>query len=860
MPRLRIILFGIYAVLLIASHFASRQVRSQSHPRPDQSIAHLPDGVEIAYSELNPNAAGLPVMLMHGSPMGSRCFDDYPPEWAHHGSRRLIMFDFPGFGGSTLGVSNYSARAYADWTINLIDKLGIERAHFVGYSMSGGVVAELAGRYPDRVASLTQLAAIGVQEEELTGDYQLNHLLHGIQSVVFFLVDKLVPHFGAFDRAILSRNYARNFFQTDQRPLRSYLERYTGPALILQGEKDALVPASAAREHHRIMPQSHLEWLPGGHITVLSRPDLVLPPLNRFFDEVGTGTATTRATASPDRLMKAAEPFTKSPFNGMGLLLVGLALILGIQASEDLTLIGAGLLVGKGLLGFWAASLFCFLGLVIGDAAIYLLGRTVGKKALRHRPLRWLVSAEAVDRQQGRFRRNLGPLVISSRFMPGMRVPMYFAAGVARAGFWRFVMWLAVASIVWAPLLVGLSALFGVAFTEWFSSHKALALVGLFGVVVFLWFLFRHVLPLVTWRGRRMWISGWRRRKNFEFWPRTVVYAPVFIYCLWLMLRHRSATVPLLANPGMSNGGLVEDHKSPIYRSLEGSAGNALPPWTLIPASEHQRPRRSGEEQSRLAALQRFMNETAIGYPIVLKPDLGCRGQAVAIIDDEPAAQAYLETVTVDVVAQPKLEGPEFGVFYIRHPDEPAGKIIGITRKEPTLLTGDGIHTLERLILADERSVCMAPFFLNRFADELTRVPAAGEIIPLSTIGTHCRGALFFDDTPLATPELAAALDRITDGSGLQIGRFDLKVPSPEHLSRGEDLRIIEFNGISAESTDIYDPKHSARHGWRRLMFQWRSAFAIGEAERRKGKRPPGLVNLFRILWDHRRDATSTEV
>ena len=43
---------------------------------------------------------------------------------------------------------------------------------------------------------------------------------------------------------------------------------------------------------------------------------------------------------------------------------------------------------------------------------------------------------------------------------------------------------------------------------------------------------------------------------------------------------------------------------------------------------------------------------------------------------------------------------------------------------------------------------------------------------------------------------------------------------------------MLELNGVTAESTDIYDPANSVVAAWRKLMRQWRLAFEIGAANR----------------------------
>ena len=138
--------------------------------------------------------------------------------------------------------------------------------------MGGGVAIELARRHPDRIASLTLLSGLGVQEQELFGRYWVNHAVHGVQLAAFWLVTEATPHFGLFDGMFMGVEYARNFYDTDQRPLRPALLAYEGPALIYHGRHDFLVPYEAALEHHRLLPQSVLVTSEGDHFDTFMRP------------------------------------------------------------------------------------------------------------------------------------------------------------------------------------------------------------------------------------------------------------------------------------------------------------------------------------------------------------------------------------------------------------------------------------------------------------------------------------------------------------------------------------------------------------------------------------------------------------
>jgi len=123
------------------------------------------------------------------------------------------------------------------------------------------------------------------------------------------------------------------------------------------------------------------------------------------------------------------------------------------------------------------------------------------------------------------------------------------------------------------------------------------------------------------------------------------------------------------------------------------------------------------------------------------------------------------------------------------------------------VLLGDGKRTLEELILADDRAVCMSDFYLSKNSERTHEVAAAGESVQLVEIGTHCRGAIFLDGGETITPDLEEVIDRIAKTlDGFFFGRFDIRVPSRQDLMAGRNLKIVEVNGVTSEATHIYDP------------------------------------------------------
>ena len=845
-----------YLVALLASHLVRWMHPYDSTPRPDErtislrAVAHgreLARPIRLAWIDHpadSADAARPPVLLIHGSPGDNG-------EVAALGKRLsarhwTLAPDLPGFGGSSRDVPDYSNTAHARYLLQLLDSLHIGQAHLVGFSMGGGVALQLEQLAPTRVRSITMLSAIGAQEYELLGDYHLNHAIHGLQLAGLWLVREAVPHFGWLDDAVLSVAYARNFYDTDQRPLRGILERYAGPMLILQGEHDPLVAPAIAHEHARLVPQAELQMDDGDHFNAFLRPDTVAASIAGFLDRVEAGTARVRATAEPARLARAAEPFdprTIPRIEGFALAIVMLLLALATLVSEDLTCIATGLMIARGTLGFLPGTIACFIGIFGGDMLVFLAGRSFGRAVLQRAPVRWFLSPDAVTWGSQWVVRKGAALVFVTRLIPGTRLPTYFAAGMLRTSFTKFAAYFFVACLVWTPALVGLSAAFGEVVQRVlgaFTLHAALYL-SITGLVLFL--LLKLIIPLTTWRGRRLLLSRWRRLSRWEFWPRWLFYPPVVLYILWLALKHRSLTLFTAVNPAIPGGGFVGESKSQILAGLAGSP-ERVASWELIPVAL--------APAERLRQVLAFRARQAPAWPLVLKPDIGERGSGVSLCRSEAEVQEYLEHAAGDTIVQVYAPGAEFGVFYLRRPGAARGEIFSITDKRFLSLTGDGTRTLEELILADDRAVCMAPFHLRQHGSRLGLIPAEGETVPLVELGTHCLGATFRDGAWVRTPALEAAIDQLSQGyRGFWFGRYDIRTTDVVAFQAGKQFTVVELNGATAEATSIYDPANALGSAYRTLFEQWRLCFEIAAANVACGAVPTPLPELWRLIRRH---------
>ncbi|HXU08708.1 MAG TPA: VTT domain-containing protein, partial [Blastocatellia bacterium] len=607
----------------------------------------------------------------------------------------------------------------------------------------------------------------------------------------------------------------------------------------------------AAIEHQRIVPQSEAEFLDDNHFMVFAKGPMLAPKILEFLERVEQGKALTRGSADVDRLARAALPYDRASIpKAMGVTALVLMMLIAASTlvSEDLTCIGAGVMVAQGRIDFVAAALACFVGIFVGDVLLFLAGRYLGRPALGRAPLKWFVRGDDVERSSAWFNRRGIVVIAISRFIPGMRLPTYFAAGLLNTKLLRFSIYFLLAAIVWTPLLVGLSSVLGgeVIKSALIARQNLFVQLLIAGVVLYL--AVKLAIRMATYRGRRLLVSKWRRLTRWEFWPMWAFYPPVICYVLFLALKHRSLTVFTAANPAIPASGFIGESKLDILHGLATSNGYVARS-TLIEAPL--------DLEARIKSVNGFIEKHNLSFPFVLKPDQGQRGSGVAIIRSSEETNRYFSNASVDTIIQEYAPGAEFGVFYYRQPDEKRGRIFSITEKRMPTVTGDGASTLERLILADDRAVCMAQFLLDKHKMRVNEVPAEGERVQLVEIGTHSKGALFLDGGWIKTPELETAIDEISRAfDGFYFGRFDIRTSSVDDFRAGRNFKIVELNGVTSEATHIYDPRNSLIAAYRVLFEQWRLAFEIGAKNRERGIKPSSARELFKMMGDYKKRPT----
>lgn len=109
--------------------------------------------------------SGEPLVLVHAGVADRRMWD---PQWNVFAALHLVVrYDLRGFGESLPPTGPWSQHADL---LELLDELGITRAHVVGASVGAGIAVEAALAQPGVVASLVLAAPGGALFGEATGD------------------------------------------------------------------------------------------------------------------------------------------------------------------------------------------------------------------------------------------------------------------------------------------------------------------------------------------------------------------------------------------------------------------------------------------------------------------------------------------------------------------------------------------------------------------------------------------------------------------------------------------------------------------------------------------------------------------
>jgi pimeloyl-ACP methyl ester carboxylesterase len=266
------------------------------------------DGAEVNYVDIGEEGKDRPILFVHGLGGQWQNWLENIPRFAQ--SRRVVALDLPGFGLSGMPSEKISIEGYGQVLAEFGNQLDLNPAVVVGNSMGGFVAAELAICRPDSVERLLLVSSAGVSQMDvarrpilavakatglvLTENIGQQKWLAGRPAFRHVVLSIVVRHPSMIraDMAYegLIKGTAKPGFETALRACLEYdfrdrLPQIGCPALVIWGEKDAIIPVDDADTFVELIEGARKMVMEDtGHLPMVERAPTFNDTLQEFLE------------------------------------------------------------------------------------------------------------------------------------------------------------------------------------------------------------------------------------------------------------------------------------------------------------------------------------------------------------------------------------------------------------------------------------------------------------------------------------------------------------------------------------------------------------------------------------------------
>ena len=252
---------------------------------------------------LHATGAGPSLLLLHAFPLDASQWDHQVA--ALSGGFRCLRPDMWGCGESPELPEPLLATldGYAAAVLRSLDAAGVSEFVAVGTSMGGYAALALLRLDPERVSALVLASSRATADTPKQADNRREMaklaLRDGVETVVPMvkrllgprardephIADPVVGRSRHCRPAGIAACQAAMACRPDSTPLLGLVDV---PALVIQGDQDAIVSLDEAREEAAVLPRGELAVIPGvGHLANLEDPPAFTATLREFLDRIG---------------------------------------------------------------------------------------------------------------------------------------------------------------------------------------------------------------------------------------------------------------------------------------------------------------------------------------------------------------------------------------------------------------------------------------------------------------------------------------------------------------------------------------------------------------------------------------------
>ena len=249
------------------------------------------------------------ILMLHGFSADKDVWARFARHFAD--GHQVIIPDLAGHGDTGYRPEwKYSIPAQSDRLVQLLDQLGVQRAHVIGNSMGGHLSAYFALHHPERTLSATMVDPAGLPQPQPSEMERMraegrNPFLFDTRAGFyrFYPMTMAQPPFmpgyvldAIADQYIARKDALTQIFRESHQPtdVATRASQIQAPALILWGKADRLIDVSAASVWQAALPKAQVAlWDGVGHMPMVERPS----DTAKLYADFLARTAPVRATA-----------------------------------------------------------------------------------------------------------------------------------------------------------------------------------------------------------------------------------------------------------------------------------------------------------------------------------------------------------------------------------------------------------------------------------------------------------------------------------------------------------------------------------------------------------------------------------
>lgn len=204
------------------------------------------DGIKVDYWI---RGEGRVLLLLHG--WGAGMSKEKYRRLSHKLAKdyKVVILDFPGFGGSSLPSKPWGVREYADLVDSFVDSLGLKVYGMIGHSFGGRVAIKIAANEIFEVRKLILIDSAGVERKSW-------------RVKLIILLSKIIP--GWVKRRVWKGVMRESFKLVVSENLEEEMKKIRMPTLLVWGGNDRTTPMWQARITEEKIKGSILRVVKGG--------------------------------------------------------------------------------------------------------------------------------------------------------------------------------------------------------------------------------------------------------------------------------------------------------------------------------------------------------------------------------------------------------------------------------------------------------------------------------------------------------------------------------------------------------------------------------------------------------------------